>query len=308
MGSEPLDQHPATVEETRAYFESLYNNLAIEVVKVNSVNRKMKEINADLTTELARYKNKEKCFEISQEKYDKLEMCYQKWLSRTIQICSTETLNLNAKGTDDLLAKHKTLELEIRAVCLEQLINPFKPSREETYVPTKVRASVRTNPITVSQPHVVTKKDVNSDSNGLSSTGVSQNTEQTKNDKGPSRLRLEFVNKNKEVEVEEHPRNLLLSKNKKHMSSECNNVKLAIRNDKSEVICAMCKQCLITANHDVCMLNYVNDMNSRGKKQKAHVSNTENQKKQKPKDIKPKKVGSNGRLLHPKPIKPRFGH
>ncbi|GKD12825.1 hypothetical protein Tco_1197232 [Tanacetum coccineum] len=46
--------------------------------------------------------------------------------------------------------------------------------------------------------------------------------------------------KNKEVKVEEHHRNLLLSKNKKHMSSECNNVKLAIRNDKSKVMCAMC--------------------------------------------------------------------
>ncbi|GJQ90071.1 retrovirus-related pol polyprotein from transposon TNT 1-94 [Tanacetum coccineum] len=73
-----VDQHPATVEETRAYFESLYNNLALEVEKVNSVNRKMTETNADLTTELARYKNQEKCFEISQEKYDKLERFYQK--------------------------------------------------------------------------------------------------------------------------------------------------------------------------------------------------------------------------------------
>ncbi|GJZ71205.1 hypothetical protein Tco_0635056 [Tanacetum coccineum] len=34
-----VDQHTATVEETRAYFESLYNNLALEVEKVNSVNR-----------------------------------------------------------------------------------------------------------------------------------------------------------------------------------------------------------------------------------------------------------------------------
>ncbi|GKC10738.1 hypothetical protein Tco_1007520 [Tanacetum coccineum] len=90
------------------------------------------------------------------------------------------------------------------------------------------------------------------------------------------------------------------------MSSECNHVKRAIRNDKSEVICAMCKQCLITAKHDVCMLKYVNEMNSRTKKQKANVSNTENQKKQKPKVIKPKKVGSNERLASPKPSKPRF--
>ncbi|GKA09251.1 hypothetical protein Tco_0688582 [Tanacetum coccineum] len=35
-----VEQHPTTVEETRAYFESLYNNLAIKVEKVNTVNRK----------------------------------------------------------------------------------------------------------------------------------------------------------------------------------------------------------------------------------------------------------------------------
>nr|GEW47426.1 hypothetical protein [Tanacetum cinerariifolium] len=58
-------------------------------------------------------------------------------------------------------------------------INPFKPSREEKYVPNKVRTSVRKKLITVSQPHVITKKDVNSDSNGLSSTGV-DNTAKTR--------------------------------------------------------------------------------------------------------------------------------
>ncbi|GJT04866.1 retrovirus-related pol polyprotein from transposon TNT 1-94 [Tanacetum coccineum] len=191
-------------------------------------------------------------------------------------------------------------------------INPFKPSRDDKYVPNKVRASVRTNPITVSQPRGITKKDVNSNSNGLSSTGV-DNTAKTKRPQPRSNTknnRVPFASKsscskNKEVEVEEHPRNLLLSKNKKHMSSECNNIKFAIRNDKFEVVCAMCKQCLITANHDVCVLNYVNAMNSRGKKQKANVSNTKNQKKQKPKVMKPKKVGSNERLASPKPSKPR---
>ncbi|GKF39783.1 hypothetical protein Tco_0119844, partial [Tanacetum coccineum] len=65
-----VEQNPTTVEENCAYFESLYNNLAIEVEKVNTVNRKLRETNIDLTIELARYKNQEKCFEISQEKYD----------------------------------------------------------------------------------------------------------------------------------------------------------------------------------------------------------------------------------------------
>ncbi|GKC50273.1 retrovirus-related pol polyprotein from transposon TNT 1-94 [Tanacetum coccineum] len=88
---ETVDQHPASVEETRSYFESLYNNLVIKVEKVNSVNRKMKETNADLTTELARYKNQEKCFEISQEKYDKLERCYQKSVYQ--EQCLTKKIN-----------------------------------------------------------------------------------------------------------------------------------------------------------------------------------------------------------------------
>nr|GEX14677.1 hypothetical protein [Tanacetum cinerariifolium] len=77
QSGETVEQHPANVEETRALYDSLYQNLATKVKKVNTVNRKLKETNAELTTELARFKNQEKCLEISQEKYDKLERCYQ---------------------------------------------------------------------------------------------------------------------------------------------------------------------------------------------------------------------------------------
>nr|GEY66410.1 hypothetical protein [Tanacetum cinerariifolium] len=51
-------------------------------------------------------------------------------------------------------------------------INPFKTSMEEKHVPNTVREISRTKPITISQPPVITKKVVNSDSNGLSSTTV----------------------------------------------------------------------------------------------------------------------------------------
>nr|GEU40252.1 hypothetical protein [Tanacetum cinerariifolium] len=53
-----VEQHPETVEETRAYQESIFHNIVAK--KVNSVNHKMKETNAESTTELARYKNQEK--------------------------------------------------------------------------------------------------------------------------------------------------------------------------------------------------------------------------------------------------------
>nr|GEY59431.1 hypothetical protein [Tanacetum cinerariifolium] len=112
-----------------------------------------------------------------------------------------------------------------KEIALEMFrINPFKTSREEKHVPNNVRASTRTKPITVSQPPVFTKKDVNSNSNGLSSTGV-DNTKtrrpkprsNIKNDRVPSASKSS-QSKNKGVEVEEHHRNLLLSKNKKHLS------------------------------------------------------------------------------------------
>nr|GEV32989.1 retrovirus-related Pol polyprotein from transposon TNT 1-94 [Tanacetum cinerariifolium] len=145
--------------------------------------------------------------------------------------------------------------------------------------------SIRTNPITVSQPPVITKKVGNSNSKGLSSIGVDntktrrpQPRSNTKNDRVPS-VSKSSRNKNKDVEVKEHHRKLLLSRNKKHMSSECNNVKPATHNVKSKVV-LLCKQ-------------------------KENVSIQENQKKQKPKVKKPKKVGSIKRLASPNPSKPR---
>nr|GEX55895.1 hypothetical protein [Tanacetum cinerariifolium] len=306
QSGERVEQHHVNFEETRALYDSLYHNLAIEVEKVNSVNRKLKETNADLTTELARFKNQEKCFEISQEKYDKLERCYQQsvyqeqCLSKKLNALHLSTAKFVgdfkslAKEADASLAKHKALELEIerllRAVVSQDImsvvqnnyvvdisnlqtelermkerfenciikkeneyaklwndwykraqlfkkvfvqkdntrgtrknikfakqsilgkppmlgeihalskpitsnsvptpqeskvrkndkvispgmfrINPFKTSREEKHVPNNIRASARTKPITASQPRVFTKKDVNSDSNGLSFTGI----------------------------------------------------------------------------------------------------------------------------------------
>nr|GFA67956.1 Gag-Pol polyprotein [Tanacetum cinerariifolium] len=135
-------------------------------------------------------------------------------------------------------------------------INPFKTSREEKHVPNTVRASVRTKSINVSQPPVFIKKDVNSDSNGLSSTGVDntktrrpQPRSNTKNDRVPSASKSSR-SKNNKAEVEEHHRNLLLSKNNKHISSACNNIKIDSQNVISKVVYAMCKQCLISVNHD----------------------------------------------------------
>nr|GEZ35765.1 hypothetical protein [Tanacetum cinerariifolium] len=111
-------------------------------------------------------------------------------------------------------------------------INPSKTFREEKHVPNTVSARNRTKPITVSKPPVITKKDVNSDLNGLSSTGVDntktrrpQPRSNTKHDRVLS-VSKSNRSKNKEAKVEEQHRNLLIFKNNKHISSAYNNIQI----------------------------------------------------------------------------------
>nr|GEZ25334.1 retrovirus-related Pol polyprotein from transposon TNT 1-94 [Tanacetum cinerariifolium] len=96
-----------------------------------------------------------------------------------------------------------------------------------------------------------------------------------------------------------------LSSIKKDVNSDLNG--LSSTGDViSKVVCAMCKKCLISVNHDECLHNYVNGKNSRGKKQKAKVSFKENQMKCQPKVMKPKNVGTRESLATPKPRKSRL--
>ncbi|GJR13324.1 hypothetical protein Tco_0795976 [Tanacetum coccineum] len=56
-------------------------------------------------------------------------------------------------------------------------INPLKDSRVNNFVPNKhVKAIIRTKPIIVSRPHVITKKNVNSNTNGFSLKNVESTT------------------------------------------------------------------------------------------------------------------------------------
>nr|GFB06427.1 hypothetical protein [Tanacetum cinerariifolium] len=127
-------------------------------------------------------------------------------------------------------------------------INPSKTSRNKKQVLNTLSTSARTKAITVSQPHVITKKDVNSNLNGLSSTG-------------------DVI---------------------------------------SKVICAVCKKCLNSVNHDVCLNNYVNGKKSRGRNHKVNVLKNETQQKNQPEIKKYKKVGFIKRLATPKPKKSRI--
>nr|GFB86319.1 hypothetical protein [Tanacetum cinerariifolium] len=102
-------------------------------------------------------------------------------------------------------------------------------------------------------------------SKGLDNTKTKrlQPRSNTKNDRVPSASKSSR-SKNKEVKVEEHHMNLLLSKKNKHISSACNNSKSDSEDVISKVVCVVCKKCLNSVNHDVCLNNYVNGKKSRG--------------------------------------------
>nr|GEX33735.1 hypothetical protein [Tanacetum cinerariifolium] len=78
-------------EEIRAHQETVYRNLVDQVAHVNMVNCNMRATNAELKFELARYKIQEQRIKISQEKYDKLEKCYQKSVYQ--EQCLTRKIN-----------------------------------------------------------------------------------------------------------------------------------------------------------------------------------------------------------------------
>nr|GEZ84451.1 retrovirus-related Pol polyprotein from transposon TNT 1-94 [Tanacetum cinerariifolium] len=122
-------------------------------------------------------------------------------------------------------------------------INPSQTHRVDLVPNKQPNASIRTNPITNSQHHVAIKENVSSYTVTASSIGLvhtartrrPQPKGNTRNARVSSASKSSDVKKN--VTVEDHRRTLLLSKNQKTMSSECNNIKLAIRNDKTGIVC-----------------------------------------------------------------------
>ncbi|GJU49524.1 hypothetical protein Tco_1219079 [Tanacetum coccineum] len=73
---------------------------------------------------------------------------------------------------------------------------------------------------------------------------------------------------NKKNKVEDHSRKVKSSLNKtnsvsKHVSNTL--VKHYVRNTKFESICAICNKCLFDANHDMCIIDSVNDVNVHSK-------------------------------------------
>nr|GEW04129.1 retrovirus-related Pol polyprotein from transposon TNT 1-94 [Tanacetum cinerariifolium] len=260
QGGEMVEQHSVNVEETRALYDSLYQNLAIEVEKVNSVNRKSTIVTLQrvvkhrmtLETHNWSYSAHQELHKIVKDEIlpivNQVDARVQNFEIQFLKEAAKFVGDFKslAKEADESLAQHKALELEI-----ERLLRAVV-SQDIMFV--------------VQKASVVDTLNLQTELERVDNTKTRrpQPRSNTKNDRVLSASKSNR-SKNKEVEVEEHHRNLLLFKNTKHMSSACNNTKLDSQNVISKVAYAMCKQCLISVNHDVCLRNYVNGKTSRGK-------------------------------------------
>nr|GEU29314.1 hypothetical protein [Tanacetum cinerariifolium] len=454
-----VETSSAPNEDIRVHQETVYRNLVDQVAQVDMVNCNMRATNAKLKFELPRYKIQEQRVEISQEKYDKLEKCYQKSVyqeqcltrkinalhlsfAKQITTLNDEISNLNKqlskekssisslmeekkklkndfkiqedkfldkevnleariKDLENILLKRdqtlrdlkgkssntpsasntldplnqklesKIVELEFQVVNYERKISHLKTTYKNLFDSIKsnqahaklhdlifenaklrarlfkntsesvkntsgtsviphvdkpklsavtphskkfhasTHASIRTNPITNSQRHVIVKENMSSNMATASFIGLVHTARtrrpylkgNTKNARIPSASKSSKVKK--VVTLEDHRRTLLLSKNQKTMSSECNNIKFAIRNDKSKIVCDTCKQCLVTANHDACLTPSINVLNSRANKLCNNVPLSASRKRHMTQVWKPKQVGSKERLAN-KPRRPRL--
>ncbi|GJV96587.1 hypothetical protein Tco_1548164, partial [Tanacetum coccineum] len=89
---------------------------------------------------------------------------------------------------------------------------------------------------------------------------------QSKNNTRKNRITPAASSNKKNKTVEAHPRKVMSSSNKKNHVSLCNaNFKHAVKDANSKFVCSTCNGCLFFANHDKCVVTYINYVNKRAK-------------------------------------------
>ncbi|GJR19801.1 hypothetical protein Tco_0968328 [Tanacetum coccineum] len=109
----------------------------------------------------------------------------------------------------------------------------------------------------------------------LPSTGMKSSTSASRSQPSGDTKKIKMsqtTSSNQKNRVEDHPKSIKSNSNKKNHVIEPvynANVKHTMLNENSELICVKCNQCMFDANHDVCFLEFVNDVNVRSKSKSA---------------------------------------
>ncbi|GJR66257.1 retrovirus-related pol polyprotein from transposon TNT 1-94 [Tanacetum coccineum] len=125
-------------------------------------------------------------------------------------------------------------------------------------------------PITsTSNTHKLAELHINQTTNKslLNSTRVNSSTNASgskpKGNTRNNRISRSSSSNQKNKKVEDHPRNVKSSLNKKNRVSVRNeSTKHVVLNANSKFVCFIRNECLFLANHDMCVVDYLNDVNS----------------------------------------------
>ncbi|GKB97969.1 retrovirus-related pol polyprotein from transposon TNT 1-94 [Tanacetum coccineum] len=114
-------------------------------------------------------------------------------------------------------------------------------------------------------------------STGLKSSTSASRSQPTSNKKNDRISKTSSSNMKNKVEVQLRRANLSSNKKNHVKDPTCDtNVKYTMLNVKSELIYVKCKQCMFDANHDMCFLDFVNDVNVCSKSKSAKQSQQHN--------------------------------
>ncbi|GJY89542.1 hypothetical protein Tco_0504738 [Tanacetum coccineum] len=162
-------------------------------------------------------------------------------------------------------------EIVKKATALRPLDSDIDFAFTPIYKNKKVRFTEPRTSSSKTQKQVDSCKTKDTNKTLLPSTGVISSTSAS-GSKPPGNTKKNRISRptssNKKNKVEDHLRSIKSILNKKNRVSEpvCNvNVKHSILNVNSELICATCNECMFDAIHDLCVLDYLNDVNVRGK-------------------------------------------
>ncbi|GJR04826.1 hypothetical protein Tco_0527810 [Tanacetum coccineum] len=199
-----------------------------------------------------------KCLELETELLKKKDLIEKDTYVQSKEQCASLIAQINAKSVEnsDLNAQLQekvfataALKNELRKLKGKNVILLFaEPITSSRNIP-KQTDSLKTKD---SNKPLLTSTRVNP-TISASGSKPSGNTKNNRITRPPS--------SNQKNKVEEHPRNIKSSLNKKNFVSEPFSnalVKHSVRNAKFKSMCVICNKCLFDTNHDMCLVDYVN--------------------------------------------------
>ncbi|GJV67543.1 retrovirus-related pol polyprotein from transposon TNT 1-94 [Tanacetum coccineum] len=250
------------------------------VTKLIAENEHLKQTYKQLYDSIkpARIRSKEQCAELINQ----------------VNLKSVEISDLNAYLQEKVWSAHSAYikHTQEEAVVLRDLVDhikanyPLDPTLEFALAVTPMNKNKKvrfTEPVTSSR-NTITKKastsNLASNKPMLSSTGVkpstsasgSQPSGNTKKDKI-----LQTQSSTQKNKVEAHPRKVKSSlKNKDHVVAPKGtaHVQHSKLNANSELKCVKCNGCMLSDNHDLCVLDYINNVNARAKSKSRPTGRT----------------------------------